>query len=68
VSETELEALYAGLEEGEVEDRHDCSVLEGGMLSADESRGEPNEEEAEEEEELDASVLNGGWDRARLHS
>jgi hypothetical protein len=62
-SETELEASYAGLEEGEGGDRHYCSVLEGDMSSVNESRGAPNEAG-----ELDASVLNGGWNHAKLHS
>jgi hypothetical protein len=57
-SETELEASYV-----ELEHRHYCSVLVGDMSSADESRGEPNEEE-----ELDVLVSNGGWDHAKLHS
>lgn len=62
-SETELEASYAGLEEGRGGFRHYCSVLEGDMSSADENRRVPNVEEA-----LDAWVLNGGWNRAKLHS
>jgi hypothetical protein len=62
-SETELEASYVELEEGEGGHRHYCSVLVGDMSSADESRGEPNEEE-----ELDVLVSNGGWNHAKLHS